>query len=297
MKSIAVSVILLLFSTGALATTPETLEPTIKPEIAAWSNEDFTFAVTTRCRQDFDNGFMQTSCHDDFLFESTVMVNDQRTNSFFKGERVIKTTDVEFIVNGEVIWRSGDRHVYRPDWELVSAIEEAEGHVLTIRYPDGHIKDDWSSVFGSFANNRSGNKKPVNRYQSQSFALADFGEVVPTVYFYNKRLAEQGSMLINILLLIGYGLILAFFVYLFKYIKNKAVPASRARASEAVDRYRKHSHERKVRSETEALKIKEEAFRRYEAEKIKELIQDALEQDDHERAQELMAKLREAKTE
>lgn len=290
MKSIAVSVILLLFSTGALATTPETLEPTTKPDIAVWSNEDFTFTVTTDCRGDFENGFITTSCRDKFLFDSNITVNDQRNDSFYKGERDLMTQDVEFLVDGEVIWESGDRHVYRSGWRLVSAIEESEDHILTVRYPDGHIKDNWSLVFG-------GSDKSENKYQSQSFALADFGEAVPEIYFHNKKLAEQGNMLINILLHIGYGLILAFFVYLFKYIKNKAVPASRARASEAVDRYRKHSHERKVRSETEALKIKEEAQRRYEAEKIKQMIQDALDQDDHERAQELMAELRESKSE
>jgi len=292
MKSTAVSLILAFFSASALATTPQTLEPTIKPEMAAWSNEDFTFVVTTDCRTDFEYGFLQTSCYDEFLFDSSVMVNDQRTNSFFKGERELRTEDVELLVDGEVIWESGDRHVYRTGWRIVSAIENSEDHVLTVRYPDGHIKDNWSIAFGGSA----GSKKPVNKYQSQSFALADFGEAVPKVYFHNKRLAEQGSMLVNILLLIGYGLILAFVVYLYKYIKNKAIPASRTRASETVDRLRKYSHERKVQSETEALKVKEEAIRRYEAEKIKQMIQDALDQDDHERAQELMTQLRGSKS-
>ncbi|WP_372997511.1 hypothetical protein [Marinobacter sp.] len=127
-------------------------------------------------------------------------------------------------------------------------------------------------------------------------ALSGFNDAVSKVYWHNYDRAVQGNMLINVLLLVGYGLALAFFVYFYKYIKSKVIPASRARATETVERYRQYSHDRKVRSETEALKIKEEAFRRYEAEKIKELIQEAIEQDEHQRAQELMAQLRETKT-
>jgi hypothetical protein len=220
-------------------------------------------------------------------------VNDQRSNSYYQGERDLKTTDVEFRVNGELIWDDGDSNVYRPDWKLVSAIEDSQDNVLTIRFPDGHIKDDWSAAFSY---GRKKDAQPANTFLSESFALFGFNDAVSKVYWHNYDRAVQGNMLINVLLLVGYGLALAFIVYLYKYIKNKAIPASRARATETVERYRQYSHDRKVRSETEALKIKEEAFRRYEAEKIKELIQEALEQDEHERAQELMAQLRETKT-
>ncbi|WP_166256236.1 hypothetical protein [Marinobacter salicampi] len=294
---------LLAFSMFVNGSEPVRLEPTTTPIAAKWKSDNFEFLLYAKCQVDFDGLFTKRGCPGASLFvSSSLTFDDQRKSAITNnsnGESKLRSSDIRFEVLGNIVddWRVGPRVGYskRSREDLVTSLSNDPKSTVTMTYPVGTIRDVlpptvvWNSN-GTFTETKASNR---NAYLTETFQLSGFTEALEDIESAAFRDAQKEMYFINAFLSAIYILLAVLAVVTIRFVSKKAVAGTRKSASKLEESLK----ERRIQNETKSLHIREEAHRRFEAEKIKKLIQEALEQDDHASAQELMAKLRKAQTE
>ncbi|WP_375171924.1 hypothetical protein [Marinobacter sp.] len=280
---------------GPAAQAAVSLEPERQPHRASWKADGIEFILFSHCTTDVKNGWVRSDCGSYFYVDSDLTVDDQRLNVSRRGERKLRESDIVFSVGGEVVFDRRAGHSIGSDERLKLALLTAEDHSLTIRYPTGVIRDSFRPIYNPLlasGSDRPQSKPSANSYATSTYQLKGYATAYRDIFKSVKMRAAGLELSMKAGLIIAYGAIIATFFALIRYVVKKVIPASKTSAGKVTEKIRESAYERKVRKETESLKVREEATRRYEAEKIKQMIQDALEADDQDAAEELLQELR-----
>lgn len=275
------------------AAEPARLDPDVKQSVATWESNDFKFQLETSCRVDFNGLFTKRYCKPYISVTSKLRFNDQRSNSYAQGEREIRETDMSFKVDGKPIYTPSFSYVHGSKEELLRALINAPKSTVEITYPVGTIKDGLfmlNSALSSRSYNRQARTKSSsdNQYRTASFQLSGIVDAAAETRNHAINVAQREVVKTNTILAIIYGLAVVLTITAIRRIKKLTVKGAKKTAAKLEESFQ----ERRIENEKKSLHIREEAYRRYEAEKIKQWIQDALAEDDHAKAQELMTKLR-----
>lgn len=297
----ALSVVTFSFiAVGTLASEPLKLDPITSHTSAKWQSDHFEFTLWAPCTVDFDGPFASRHCNGAHLYvSSTLKFDDQRSESVSRnthGERQITSSDIAFSVQGKTVydWSSSGTRFGRfvgSATELVQNLRRDPDSTVTLRYPVGTIRDlpplvmPWDDdKKRALANSRTSHR---NVYESRSFQLTGFSKVASAIEKAAWEESQKEMILINVMSSIVYLVVAVLIILVLRFIASKARVATQKSAAKLAEKMT----ERRIQKEATALHIREEAYRRFEAEKIKRLIQEALEEDDRQRAQELMAEL------
>lgn len=289
MKAVAgaLSVVLLLScSVDVLASQPVKLEPSPHPRVVKWQSENFKFQLQATCRVNFDGLFTKTDCAGAYLYvSSSIEFDDQRSSvssPSLKGERELRSTDISFAVQGKTVydWSNSDTRwgsTKRSHKDLLNALRNDPTSTLTLTYPVGTLREiSLSMPWDSSEKKAEPKASHRNIYRTESFQLSGFSEALSSVESAASNAVRKEMIMINAALSALYMFLAALAVVTTRLISRKAVASTKKTASKLEETLT----ERRIQSETKALHIREEAHRRFEADKIKQLIQEALKDDD-----------------
>jgi hypothetical protein len=285
--------------TSAFATTTPRLSPEIGDLEVVWQGQGISFTYRSGCGIDGD--FLpEAYCDRDRLSIGTELkVNDLSLGSP-EGKRSVQLDEM-------TVWVDGQKVSGRGSWQythrLENALEESADHRIRIAIP--YEVGGWHlAIANDFKQKDLNDSKPENRYFE--FILADYDSVTSDhrqeVYRVLDGVAKEKQGTHILLALVALAFILA--------ILRKLVPASiRAfrsaksatyqKAHQARESVSRATYDYRVNREVERLRLQEEAERRRDVERQKEALdaqlQEALENEDHEKAQGILGQLADLK--
>ena len=281
-----------ILGTPAFATTTPRLSSEVTNGRLIWQGEAMSFEYSSGCRIDDYEWWPEVRCRlDGLTVKPGVQVKDV-TPGRTPDNRQAKEEDLKVWVDGVPV---SDPDEWRFSERLSDALEESSDNRITIAIPDEVGRVSWMSE----------TREPKMRHFE--YVLADYNaatdeyrQEVRAALNMMAREEKQTKIFIGVVALIAIAVILRLLIpaslRAFRSTRTKAYQ----KAHQARDSISRATYDYRVNREVERMRLQEEAGKRREVEREKEALNDqlqvSLEEEDHEKAQDILKQLADLKT-
>jgi len=284
-------------ATSALATTPPRITPEVGDYGVIWQGEGITFEYFPGCTIEDDKWFPEAYCRQDSLYiESELEIKDLSARSN-NDSRPVKMEDL-------TVWVDGEKVPSSSRWGYGRRLEDtlkgsADKHIAIAIQEEIGGRNFWHQL-----SNQSSEKPEVRYFE---YVLANYDtvttehrqEVSRSLNKIAKKRQRTSLFIGLVVFIIVIGILWKLIPASIRMLRSTKMIAYQ-KAHQAKDSVSKATYDYRINREVERMRLKEEAEKRRDIERQKESFDEqlrvALEEEDHEKAQELLKQLADLKT-